>query len=268
MLILNSSDVQYCFVKKQKSGEEKIIPALSYQGKLFVKLKTYAINKIDRAIERCRKILDDERVTTTSIIVKNATGLTVWISQDSQIKETGKKNNSDRAKILAQQQQVTGKKVYSANDFYDLSATIDQIALDIDRNSAQKFRKLISQKLITDRDEALQFLLKIFKETVGPIAEVIYQDILYKYGTVTTFRDLYEFAKLLSAAITCDRVSREKFERLVSQKLITDSKTIFKLLHQAYRESIATKSEHKYFQTIKIKRSKIRRKKYRGLSYT
>ncbi len=92
MLIVNNSDVQYCFVKRKVSGKEKILSALTYRGVLFVKFKSYAKSQLKKAMRRCRKFLD-KRPIGTSILVRGSREVTLWLSDDL-VNLAGHRNNS------------------------------------------------------------------------------------------------------------------------------------------------------------------------------
>lgn len=238
MLILNSSDVEYCFVKKQLPDREKILPALTYKGVLFVKLKSYAKNKIDEAIEQCKKILD-QTAQPTSIIVKHSRGLTLWLSEKSQ-------SQKNAAIVRPQPAQLDPERVYYLKTFNDLATIVARMSENIDNKSKRKFLRLVSQKLIIDRDKVLQYIQNALLKTIGPISEIVYHQTIESYGAIETLNDVAVFVNLLKAEITCGKQSQRKFARLISQNLVTDRDRALDILQQAYHRATSSPSIKKY----------------------
>lgn len=82
MLILKSENVQYCHLSHQEESATTSFPGLSYRGHLFVQVESYPLNQSLNAISHCREFLD-RQVPVMSIIVKEATRLTLWSKNES-----------------------------------------------------------------------------------------------------------------------------------------------------------------------------------------
>jgi len=108
MLILASKDVKYCFVSSQKQGEQTAtLPGLAYRGHLFIRVKSYQKNQLDKAIVKCREFLDLE-IPVLCLIVKEASGFSLWY-EDSSLKIV--KNLS----VASQQDNSKGNKLNPQN---------------------------------------------------------------------------------------------------------------------------------------------------------
>lgn len=77
MLILNTSDVEYCQVNHFQGKEIKTLLGLNYRGLLFIKSRTYAKTQLKNAIDRCRHFLDLE-IPVTSIVLTEDSCISVW----------------------------------------------------------------------------------------------------------------------------------------------------------------------------------------------
>ncbi|MGK7914276.1 MAG: hypothetical protein AB4038_01830, partial [Prochloraceae cyanobacterium] len=88
----------------QALSTAKNIPGLSYNGHLFVQVKSYARNQWENAVLRCREFLQ-LNVPVMSIIVKEATELTLWSKDESVVLV---KNRS--SSLVAQQSPRTKKQ--------------------------------------------------------------------------------------------------------------------------------------------------------------
>ena len=122
MLIVNNSDVQYCFVKRKVSGKEKILSALTYRGVLFVKFKSYAKSQLKKAMRRCRKFLD-KRPIATSILVRGSREVTLWLSDDL-VNLAGHRNNS----LVTQPEEAALDSEFIKYCCQELTKTIGPIA--------------------------------------------------------------------------------------------------------------------------------------------
>jgi len=77
MLVLTSSNVQYCQLSDNIVSLENIYPGISYQGLLFVRVSCFSLNQLRQAIAKSRQFLD-LNLPIASIVVKEEKQITVW----------------------------------------------------------------------------------------------------------------------------------------------------------------------------------------------
>lgn len=83
MLILDAEQVQYYQVTAEISGQQKQASGLTYQGNVFIKVKSYSEEDLDTAIKECREqYLDNEEIEIPTLIVKEKKAITLWIEDN------------------------------------------------------------------------------------------------------------------------------------------------------------------------------------------
>ncbi|MDY6785481.1 MAG: DEP domain-containing protein [Cyanobacteriota bacterium] len=85
MLILDSHQVEYCYVTRQVNSQTEKLLAIAYKDKLFLKIKSY--NKDDRpkAIAKGREIFLKYKGQILFVLLEELTTLTLWY-EDKQLR--------------------------------------------------------------------------------------------------------------------------------------------------------------------------------------
>jgi hypothetical protein len=82
MLILQAKQVKYCYVIHPQGNGKEVVQGVSYQGNLFMKVESYPLNELQKAIQKCRQQLDEEE-RILSLIVQRDQGFTIWCRDDN-----------------------------------------------------------------------------------------------------------------------------------------------------------------------------------------
>ncbi|MGF1487045.1 MAG: hypothetical protein ACFBSE_08030 [Prochloraceae cyanobacterium] len=129
------------------------------------------------------------------------------------------------------------KKSFQINTFNDLDNLIEKLAANLDTQSEKQFRFLLSERLIFDRTLALQTLKKSFLEWVGPIADLIYEEVMEDLGKVETFDEFDRFFEILAIEID-EPTYQQKFRENISQELVFDPKLALNIVRKCLQESV------------------------------
>ena len=121
--------------------------------------------------------------------------------------------------------------------FAQLSNLVEKLAGNLDAQSEKQFRLLLSQRLIFEGTVVLQILKQSFLESVGPIADLIYQEVMEDLGKVETFGDFELFFEMLAAEIE-EPSYQQKFRENISEKLIFDVKVALGIVCDSLQESV------------------------------
>ncbi|GAB4525881.1 MAG: hypothetical protein Tsb0014_05590 [Pleurocapsa sp.] len=99
MLILDSQEVEYCQLVSQAQGNTET--GLIYNGKTFVKQKTFPREELEIAIKECREnYLDhEERSQIPTLLVKENGTIGIWMHENGY--------QADRSQVIMPQQLVT-----------------------------------------------------------------------------------------------------------------------------------------------------------------
>lgn len=151
----------------------------------------------------------------------------------------------DRADKRQQITELSDEKALTPNNtkvdlstFEDLSELVEKLALNLDSKSEQKFRDLISQKMIVDREIAKKFLKQSFRDCVGSRAELIYQEVIdCEMFLVETLEDFAVFLNILSGKIE-DAKYRQTFQDIVSKNIILDRDLALKTILDSLKKSV------------------------------
>ncbi|BAU63568.1 mechanosensitive ion channel [Stanieria sp. NIES-3757] len=83
MLILDANQVQYYQVSAEIAGQIKKASGLTYQGNVFIKVKSYLEEELDNAIKECREqYLDNQAIEIPTLIIKEKKAVTLWIEDN------------------------------------------------------------------------------------------------------------------------------------------------------------------------------------------
>ena len=121
--------------------------------------------------------------------------------------------------------------------FAQLSNLVEKLAGNLDAQSEKQFRLLLSQRLIFERTVVLQILKQSFLEWVGPIADLIYQEVMEDLGKVETFADFELFFETLAAEIE-EPSYQQKFHENISEKIIFDVTEALRIVCDSLQESV------------------------------
>ena len=133
--------------------------------------------------------------------------------------------------------------------FAQLSQIVENLAQNLDFESQEQFRRIIEQRLVTDRKAALVILQKAFQKAVGPIADLIYQDVISECDRLQTFSDFYNLFERLAEAI--DEVEyQQQFRQVALQRLIFKGDVALEIVKQALHQSVGPIAETIYQDVI------------------
>ncbi|AFZ35241.1 pleckstrin/ G-protein interacting- domain protein [Stanieria cyanosphaera PCC 7437] len=176
MLILDADQVQYYQVSAEIAGQSKQASGLTYQGNVFIKVKSYTEEELDLAIKECREqYLDNQNIEIPTLIVKEKNAITLWIEDNrfkplkpaesvndtpSKIEEKSQVNphNFNLIKVADQMRGEQGVKIKTRRDKFKLyhhcflgNEAVDWLVenLKISRTEAVNVgKKLIDKKII------------------------------------------------------------------------------------------------------------------------
>lgn len=150
----------------------------------------------------------------------------------------------DRDKIIIEPTKVeTILNSSKLDTFEDLSELVEKLARDLNIHSEIKFRRLLSQKLILDREIALQILKEYFTNYVGPFARIIYEDLIEQMGDkLETFEDFSEFFNRLANEVEELEV-RQQFQYFISKNIVCDRNFALKIIRCSLQKSLGPISD-------------------------
>jgi Domain found in Dishevelled, Egl-10, and Pleckstrin (DEP) len=85
MLILDSQQVEYCYVTRKVDSQAEVVPAIAYEGKFFLKIKSYDKDERQKAIAKGREIFLKYKGQILFVLLEEPTTLTLWY-HDKQVK--------------------------------------------------------------------------------------------------------------------------------------------------------------------------------------
>ena len=121
--------------------------------------------------------------------------------------------------------------------FAQLSNLVEKLARNLDDQSEKQFRLLLSQRLIFERTVVLEILKQSFLDWVGPIADLIYQEVMEDLGKIETFADFELFFETLAAEIE-EPSYQQKFHENISEKIIFDVTVALRIVCDSLQESV------------------------------
>lgn len=77
MLILNSTEIEYCQIIEGESDFQKNYPGALYRGLIFTKKASYEHNQKEKAFAVCRHFLEEKNPLLT-ILVKEEKQISLW----------------------------------------------------------------------------------------------------------------------------------------------------------------------------------------------
>ncbi len=111
MLILDSEQVKYCQVIAHIEGQKRIESGLIYQDDVFLKVKSYAREDLEKAIRECREnYLDNDDIEVPILVIKSVKEVTLWLednrfkpeqSSRQEITQNNTSNNFDLDNLVA-----------------------------------------------------------------------------------------------------------------------------------------------------------------------
>ena len=111
MLILDSEQVKYCQVIAHIEGQKRIESGLIYQDDVFLKVKSYAREDLEKAIRECREnYLDNDDIEVPILVIKSVKEVTLWLednrfkpeqSSHQEITQNNTSNNFDLDNLVA-----------------------------------------------------------------------------------------------------------------------------------------------------------------------
>ena len=228
-------------------------------GKRFVIDEWLSRKQENLAQRKCRSYLDSD---TLCLLVEFSDRYGLYLSVDNSLNTKSsqglEKNKSHNLDLMVQEKIGTPQNSISktaidrvglVETFSDLSQLVDRLAQSMDRESEQEFRQLVSQRLITESNAALEILQQALKQIVGPIAAMIYEDLVSECDSVNTFKDISNLIDRLAAEID-ESEYEQQFRQLVSQQLIVDSNSALEILRQALHKSVGPIAETIYQDVI------------------
>lgn len=93
MLILDSQQVEYCYVSRKVDSQTETLPAIAYEGKFFLKIKSYDKDDRQKAIAKAREIFIKYKGQVLFVLLEEPTTLTLWY-HDKQVKRTDPNRSS------------------------------------------------------------------------------------------------------------------------------------------------------------------------------
>ncbi|MDJ0727463.1 MAG: hypothetical protein QNJ38_20370 [Prochloraceae cyanobacterium] len=144
---------------------------------------------------------------------------------------------------------VEKKQSFEISTFDRLSDLIEKISANLDHQSEKQFRTLLSERLIFDSKVISKILKQSFLEYVGPIADLIYQDVVHDLGKVETFEEFKQLFELLAREI--DEPSyQEQFRDLVSESLIFEREIALRIVREALKQSVGPIADTIYQEVL------------------
>jgi len=116
MQILTNKQVSYCNVSTEKTGGKEYLPGISFQNKTYIKEKFFTLEDEHNAIKYCKSKYLADRGKKSYILVKDSTGLTVWM-EDKTAKMLGIEDpleiikKIDLEDLVSQMRSVGGIKI-------------------------------------------------------------------------------------------------------------------------------------------------------------
>ncbi|MDY7013262.1 MAG: mechanosensitive ion channel protein [Cyanobacteriota bacterium] len=101
MLILDSQQVEYCYVTRQVDSQTEKILAIAYKGKFFIKIKSYNKDDRQKAIAKAREIFLKYKGQLLFALLEEPTTLTLWY-EDKQVRRIAAPQRSILDDLVAQ----------------------------------------------------------------------------------------------------------------------------------------------------------------------
>ncbi len=102
--------------------------------------------------------------------------------------------------------------------FEQLSGITNKLAGEIDGKSQEKFRELVKKRLVTDSNVALEIVYQAFQTSIGPVANLIYEDIISEFDLISTFNDCIILINKLAEEIEMVEYKKQ-FYQIIDEKL-------------------------------------------------
>jgi len=213
-------------------------------GKYFIR-DEFLPNNLQLARRKCREYLEANLVC---ILVDFSDRFGIYcLNYEGHIDNSipSKKIDLNLAENNSKKSDVSLEKLFKDNNletFEDFSELVKKIglnlAINLNTKSELRFYSLLPQKLIFDREIALQVLKKSLNYCLGPISEIIYQDAIEEIGKIENFEDLTAFFNRLADEIE-DIKYRKQFQAIVAKNIVCDRNLALKIIRSSLKRTAA-----------------------------
>jgi hypothetical protein len=207
MLILDANQVQYYQVSAEIAGQNKQASGLTYQGNVFIKVKSYSEEELDNAIKECREqYLDNQAIEIPTLIVKEKKAITLWI-EDNRFKPIKSSESVNKTSIKA------GTNPQATSKNFNLKKVADQLKGEQGVNIKTRRYKLKLYHHCFLGNEAVDWLVENLKisrtEAVNLGQKLIDKKIIHHVSDEHSFKDeqiYYRFYEDENKSIWTDKI--------------------------------------------------------------
>lgn len=207
MLILDANQVQYYQVSAEIAGQNKQASGLTYQGNVFIKVKSYPEEELDNAIKECREqYLDNQAIEIPTLIIKERKAVTLWI-EDNRFKPI---KSADPVNDTAMK---TGGKAQGSSSNFNLIKVADQMKGEQGVSIKTRRSKLKLYHHCFLGNEAVDWLVENLKisraEAISVGQKLIDKKIIHHVSDEHSFKDeqlYYRFYQDENKSIWTDKI--------------------------------------------------------------